>query len=382
MQRKLALLSIFIGIGIDGCATGVVLTAAYVKIVQLRLEKMGTVDTKLIQLETKCMPLLSKASFEKWVEGRESNWENFKRDLYGDGTTGVANNALVPSGLVAIWNLMTSSRVHLVGPSPFVSGAIDDRIGCGAFSTAHAARNNDRQVIKVSRHGATATLEREAKVLKKLQTPSAGIVQLVEYKDLSVEFGGISIPMPALILTPFGISAEMHLASQVNKDKKKTLLKIGKELVAALDFIHGQGYNHNDISPKNILFDRFGGKAFLIDFGLASHHSETMKGFCGTPRYAHRGVFGMYKGNEWKAEPVYDKSSLAYSLADLSRSTVKHLWKSFQPFDLSADENAEEKVDFNAWVEKRSSTAWSLLEEGGFSDGEFAWKSWCFHGDE
>jgi len=50
----------FAGVGIDARATGVVLNAAYVKIVQLRLEKMGTDKAKLIQLETKCLPLLSR----------------------------------------------------------------------------------------------------------------------------------------------------------------------------------------------------------------------------------------------------------------------------------------------------------------------------------
>jgi len=198
-------------------------------------------------------------------------------------------------------------------------------------------------------------------VLKNLRSQLAGIVQLVNYKKLSVEIGGIDVPMPALILTPCGVSVELHLASQPNKDKNEAVLKIGKELVAALDFIHGRGYNHNDVSPKNIMFDRSRGKVFLIDFGLASLHSKTIKGICGTPRYAHRDVFGKYPSKQWQAKPLYDKSSLAYSMADLSRNG-QHLWKSFQPFDFAADKNAERKVDFNSWAEKRSSTAWSSLQ--------------------
>jgi hypothetical protein len=51
--------------GIDTRATGVVLTPAYVKILQLRLEAMGTKDTKLVLLETECMPLMSPENFEK-----------------------------------------------------------------------------------------------------------------------------------------------------------------------------------------------------------------------------------------------------------------------------------------------------------------------------
>jgi hypothetical protein len=57
----------FVRRGTDTQATGVVLTPAYVMIIQLRLVGMGTKDAKLVLLETKCLPLMSKESFEKWV---------------------------------------------------------------------------------------------------------------------------------------------------------------------------------------------------------------------------------------------------------------------------------------------------------------------------
>jgi len=46
------------GFGVDTHATGVILTPAYVKIIQLRLREMGTPEVKLLHLETKCMPLV------------------------------------------------------------------------------------------------------------------------------------------------------------------------------------------------------------------------------------------------------------------------------------------------------------------------------------
>jgi hypothetical protein len=111
----------FSGMGIDTRATGVVLTPAYVKIIQLRLEIMGTEDVKLVLLETECMPLLSPDNFDKWAkEGFKEKWNEVKESLYpplvGGGS---ASNTDVPSGLVALCNLMTSTRKDIVGPSQF-----------------------------------------------------------------------------------------------------------------------------------------------------------------------------------------------------------------------------------------------------------------------
>jgi hypothetical protein len=70
-------------VGIDTRASGVVLTPAYVKIIQLRLEDMGTVDVKLVLLETECMPLLSPNNFDKWAqEGTKDKWNEMKGRLY------------------------------------------------------------------------------------------------------------------------------------------------------------------------------------------------------------------------------------------------------------------------------------------------------------
>jgi serine/threonine protein kinase len=183
----------------------------------------------------------------------------------------------VPTGLIALWNLMTSSRQDLVGPSrPVVADGLGDRLGFGAFATVHKATENPKHVIKVSRYGATVTLLQEASVLSKLQedrrSVNFGLSQLIVRKNQAVTIGGINIELPALILAPRGISAEMHLARCGENGVKEALLKIGKEIAEALDFVHAKHYNHNDVSPKNIMFD--GEKAFLIDFGFASSHQD------------------------------------------------------------------------------------------------------------
>ncbi len=375
LAKQVGIAFYFAGIGIDARATGVVLTPAYVKFIQLRLEKMGTPDMELIQLETKCMPLLSKDSFEKWVKGRDSKWKNIKTDLYGD--TALENGdssttTAVPSGLVALWNLMTSSRSVLVCRSPLGSDELGEMVGYGAFATVHGAKQNEEYVIKTSRYGAKTLLDREAAVLTELQQKAetvSGLSYLVESKELPVTIGGIDIRLPALILAPRGISVEMHLAR--SDDKKRALHAIGKDISAALDFIHSRGFTHNDVSPKNILFNELQQEPFLIDFGLAKHVSVTIKGFCGTHRYAHPAVFSNYPQKPWKAEPLYDKSSLAFSMVVLSNNG-NHLWKSFQPFDMT--KNAELQEAFESWAKKRASISLECLKQLDFSHD---WLSWC-----
>jgi len=193
---------------VDSRATGVVLTPAYVKVVQLQLENMGTEAVKLIQLETKCMPLLSEASCDKWVHGHGTEWKSIKEELYSDKVPAKGDSSPavvpVPSGLVALWILMTSSRKARVGSSPFVPGALGELIGFGAFATVDRATDNDNRAIKVSRYGAKATLDREAKVLKALQEQMSpvGIASFIDYKKLSVTIGCVDVQLPALILAP------------------------------------------------------------------------------------------------------------------------------------------------------------------------------------
>lgn len=363
----------FAGMGIDTRATGVVLTPVYVKIVQLRLENMGTKDVKLVLLETECMPLLSRANFDKWTkQGNESNWKDIKSTLYPSPMNDESSTSGVPSGLVALWNLMTSTRKDIVGPSPFVSDALGDLLGYGSFAAVYKHKCDEKHVIKLSRYGAKALLDREALVLKELQQKSGliGIARFVVYNDLNVSVGGVDVKLPALTTKPRGIRIEMHLAKLGDEEISREVVTIGSQLSKALEFIHCNGFLHNDISPKNILFDCAKNEAFLIDFGLASRTDEKIKGFRGTPRYAHRWIFGKYPRAEWKSQPAFDNTSLAFSMTILSNKG-RALWNSFQPV------SAQAKTEFAGWADARSSTASARLKDLNFPE---EWLKWCEDG--
>jgi serine/threonine protein kinase len=208
---------------------------------------------KLVLLETECMPLLSPDNFDKWAKGgSEDKWNEMKERLYPRSLArgGSASNTDVPSGLVALCSLMTSTRKDIVGPSRFISDELGDLIGFGSFAAVYSHKNDTSLVIKLSRYGAKAGLEREAAVLKHLLEPSApGIARFVDFKSLEINIGGVDVLLPALTTGPRGVSIQMHLAAITILDKKKKeLLSIGEELSCALKFIHEKGIYHNDIS--------------------------------------------------------------------------------------------------------------------------------------
>lgn len=108
----------------------------------------------------------------------------------------------------------------------------------------------------------------------------------------------------------------MILAFSKDEDEqKRTLVGIGSKLVDALKFIHGRGYCHNDISPKNILFNEAKEQPFLVDFALASEQEDKIKGFRGTACFAHRSIFAKYPSVAWNSKSLYDYTSLALRMA-------------------------------------------------------------------
>jgi hypothetical protein len=355
----------FAGKGIDTRATGVILNPACVVILQLQLVNMGKPTVELILLETDVLPILSKENFDTWVNGSED--PIFRQKLYPEDS--LPNPEVVPKGIVALWTLMTSTRKDLVGPSVCMSTRLGNMIGFGTFAAVYKDVMNEDQVIKLSRYGAKTALKREAEVLKALCSPDF-LPCCCSSDDLEVEIGGVPFILAALVMAPLGISIEMRLAGITEGAKNSELVKMGGNIVAALAYIHGKGYVHNDISPNNIMFNTDKSVAFLIDFGLASTQDEKLSGFCGTALYSHNDIFNMYPRKKWNCKPAYDCASLALSMAVLSQGG-KCPWTHIRPPDKV---NAPEL--FNDCAQKRAETAWQCLEGRGFDQ---TWYAWCIN---
>ena len=387
----------FVGLGTDTMATGMFLTVTHVQFTQLKLVNMGTPDAKLVLHQSSTMPLLSLENFTKYVKaGSEKfpqDWEQLKQEMYGTGeqpqqVDGSATTS-VPSGLVALFNIMTTSRADLFGPSGFTSRDVDELLGTGSFASVHSVPNYENVVVKLSRYGASELIENEAKVLRALQMETSApgtlsnniritskdvcIVQLLSTggMDIEIEIGGVSKSLPGLHLAPRGLPASRYLAS-INDfiEKNRRLKYIGARLFAAVDYMHSKGFHHRDISVDNIMIDPQTLEPFFVDFGLSCNKTKLEKGFVGSPRFTHREIFEKYPSDKYYPDPKYDKSALAFSMAALSRKG--HCpWVSFQPRTLNKDRRQE----FEAWADQRSEKAWKCLEDSTFKE---EWKVWCF----
>ena len=100
------------GVGVDTKATGVVMTPFYIKIVQLRLEHMGTSKTKVTIYETDLLPLMDHETFGKWAASCKPNKKNKNKNSLKSKITAFAKETTmyqkkadgeVPSGLVALY---------------------------------------------------------------------------------------------------------------------------------------------------------------------------------------------------------------------------------------------------------------------------------------
>jgi serine/threonine protein kinase len=59
------------------------------------------------------------------------------------------------------------------------------------------------------------------------------------------------------------------------------------DLVAGLEYLHGNGVVHRDLKPENCVFDRTG-TLKIVDFGLAARftHGQRLEQYCGSPEFA------------------------------------------------------------------------------------------------
>jgi len=155
-------------------------------------------------------------------------------------------------------------------------------LGTGSHSTVKLATNKHTKeqvaakCVNLLQH--RTQFEREVTALKKLKNHK-GIVQyhgvnISRHQGVMfVEF----LPYPTLYDV---------LRSKLDED---LVMKIFKELVDTVKYIHGCGVVHLDLKPENICLDLVSGRVVVFDFGLSlvldPGASSSLNEFIGSPLY-------------------------------------------------------------------------------------------------
>jgi len=186
----------------------------------------------------------------------------------------------------------------LTGPGNLIKGRwkILKKIGQGAFGEVYSARNvvtSELVAIKVERVDSTKqVLKLEVAVLKKLQSAACPYaVSFItcgrhnDYNYMVMELLGENI-------------SELRRSQPNGRFSMLTTLKIGLQMLRAIEAVHDLGYLHRDIKPSNFAMGLAPSKrhsCYLIDFGLARRYvlpngdvrpPRGQTGFRGTARYA------------------------------------------------------------------------------------------------
>jgi tau tubulin kinase len=170
------------------------------------------------------------------------------------------------------------------------------KIGQGAFGETYQAKNiitGENVAIKIEKIDTKKqVLKLEVAVLKKLQE-CPHICRFISCGKIGDEYNYLVMELLGENLS------ELRRRQENGKFSMLTTLKLGMQMLRAIESVHLLGYLHRDIKPSNFVVGYGLNKRnniFLIDFGLARRYllpnsnevrpSRDTTGFRGTARYA------------------------------------------------------------------------------------------------
>src|SRR4029077_15237425 len=146
---------------------------------------------------------------------------------------------------------------------------LDELLAHGGMGSVFAAYDevlHRRVAVKVHRSGSTRArrrFDREAKVLAGLSHPN-----LVSVFDAGEEGDDLYV---VLELIDGPTLATRIRGGPLAPDEARD---VGRQLAAALAYVHAQRVVHRDVKPSNVMFDEHG-QARLGDFGIAQFADDT-----------------------------------------------------------------------------------------------------------
>lgn len=171
---------------------------------------------------------------------------------------------------------------------------LQEKIGCGAFSSVHRATTTSGQQRQVAvkvidkslslKHNFRNMIRKEICIIKSLCHPN--IIGLIEV---------LVSPSANYVVTELMQGGSL---SKYIKERRflteEEVQRLGRQLFKGLAFCHEQNIYHRDIKPHNLLLDASKTVLKIIDFGLSvnARKDELLTRFVGTPLYCAPEVCG------------------------------------------------------------------------------------------
>ncbi len=158
---------------------------------------------------------------------------------------------------------------------------IEAFIGEGGFGKVYTGINinlvHQKVVVKFFTEAKLKDrFEQEAEIISKLSHP--GICSLIDYL---AEERALVIPF----IDGVDLHQQLKIEGPLSADR---FMRVGREIMEAIEFAHSKSIAHRDIKPSNIMIGR-NNNVYLIDFGIAKEIKENTDHttvFMGTPDFA------------------------------------------------------------------------------------------------
>jgi serine/threonine protein kinase len=185
---------------------------------------------------------------------------------------------------------MTSGTDPLIGTT-LGSYKVIEAVGQGGMARIYKGLHtelNRYAAIKVVNWGLqedptfTERFRREAQAIASLRHPN-----IVQIHDFGKYTSGYYMVMEFIDGSDLAVQLRQQRTAQTMLPKEQ-VIRIVKDVAAALDYAHKQGVVHRDVKPSNIMINRQG-QSILTDFGLvmlSNRQSQvTLGSTFGTPHY-------------------------------------------------------------------------------------------------
>jgi len=140
-----------------------------------------------------------------------------------------------------------------------------------------------------------------AVVLKCINKARANEIQLLEYLHRASGPGNHTIPFTTVLSTQTDKVISMPYRTPLNECGTlpvPTVAKFGRQILEAVQFMHGQRIAHRDLKPENVVVDLHKHQLSIIDYDLAmfvNGRNEMVHGYVGTDGFTAPEV-----GDDWK----------------------------------------------------------------------------------